>query len=105
MPRMGSSIERISLTVNGTSYALGPLEGLDDLREQILRAARATGGFLNVTADGGQRLSFFVTSATAIVISVSTVALHADTADGTPARCGEDAFSGYEDDDIPFDII
>ncbi|MDF2665202.1 MAG: hypothetical protein K0R81_1052, partial [Microbacterium sp.] len=29
----------------------------------------------------------------------------ADTADGTPARCGEDAFSGYEDDDIPFDII
>ena len=102
---MGSSIERISLTVNGVSYALGPLEALVDLREQILRAARAAGGFLNVTADGGQRLTFFVTAATAIAISVSTVALNSDTADGTSGRGAGDAFSDYEDDDIPFDII
>lgn len=102
---MGSSIERVGLTVNGATFALGPLEGLDDLREQILRAARAGGGFLNVTTDGGQRLSFFVTAATPIVISISTVPLDAHTADGDPGDWRTDAPPDYQDDDMPYDII
>ncbi|MDF2990821.1 MAG: hypothetical protein K0S37_1335 [Microbacterium sp.] len=102
---MGNSIERVTLTVDGTSFALGPLESLDDLRDQTLRAARAAGGFLNITADGGQRLSFFVTGTTSIVISVSTVPLNAQTADGDSRDWRPGGPSYYEDDDAPFDII
>ncbi len=102
---MGNSIERISVTVDGASFQLGPLESLDDLRKQVLRAARAAGGFLNVTANGGQRLSFFVTSATSIVVSVSTVPLDTATADGDPDSLRPRTVTEYEDDDIPYDII
>ncbi|WZH35163.1 MAG: hypothetical protein PIR02_10245 [Microbacterium enclense] len=102
---MGSSIERIRLVVDGASFALGPLEGLDDLREQVLRAARAAGGFLNVTVDDGQRLSFFVTSTTSIVISVSTVPLDAHTADVNSHHWELGAIPDYNEGDIPFDII
>lgn len=102
---MGNSIERVAVTVDGTSFALGPLESLDDLREQTLRAARAAGGFLNVTADGGHRLSFFVTTTTSIVISVSTVPLIAQTADGDPRVWLPDIATDYDEDDIPFDTI
>ncbi|MFV9424949.1 hypothetical protein [Microbacterium sp. S1037] len=102
---MGGSIERITLTVDGSSYALGPLESLDDLREQILRAAHAAGGFLNVTADGGQRFIFFVTAATSIVISIATVPLEGPAADQDPTGWRSSIPPDYEDDDIPFDTI
>ncbi|MGN7969307.1 hypothetical protein [Microbacterium sp. 22296] len=102
---MPNSIERIHLTVDGSTFALGPLEGLDDLRAQVLRAARAGGGFLNVTVDGGQRVSFFVTTTTSIVIAVATVPLSADTADGRRLRYTPEVDRDYSDGDIPFDVI
>lgn len=102
---MSNSIERTQLTVDGSTYALGPLESIDDLRSQVLRAARAGGGFLNVTVDGGQRLSFFVTGTTSIVIAVTTVRLNAHTADGgSPSYVAETA-QDYGDGDVPYDII
>lgn len=105
MSHMSNSIERTHITVDGVTHALGPLERLDDLKAQVLKAARAAGGFVNVTVDGGQRLSFFVTSATSIVISVATVALDGETADGD--RRGRDltGVSEYDDGDVPYDLI
>lgn len=102
---MPNSIERVHLTVDGSTFALGPLETLDDLRDQVLRAARAAGGFLNVTVDGGQRLSFFVTTTTSIVIAVATVPLSADTADGRGLQHTPGIDRDYNDGDIPFDVI
>ncbi|SDO59499.1 hypothetical protein SAMN04487848_1629 [Microbacterium sp. ru370.1] len=102
---MTSSIERVQITVDATTYALSPLEGLDDIRAQIMNAVRAGGGFLNVTADGGQRLCFFVTASSSIVVAVSTVSIGQDTADGE--RRSRDACPILEhgDDELPFDII
>jgi hypothetical protein len=102
---MSKSIERTQLTVDGSTYALGPLENLDDLRSQVLRAARAGGGFLNVTVDGGQRLSFFVSAATSIVIAVTTVPLTVHTADGERPAHVVETTQDYGDGDIPYDII
>lgn len=102
---MTSSIDRVQLTVDAATYALSPLEGLDDIRAQIMKAVRAGGGFLNVTVDGGQRLCFFVTAATSIVIAVSTVSIGQDAEDGE--RRSKDACPIHEhgDDELPFDII
>lgn len=102
---MVKSIERVHLTVDSITYALGPLESLDDLRSQVLRAARAAGGFLNVTVDGGQRLSFFVTATTSIIIAVDTVRLHANTADGDRPTYHSEVVGDYDDGDVPFDVI
>ncbi len=102
---MSNSIERTQLTVDGSTYALGPLESIDDLQSQVLRAARAGGGFLNVTVDGGQRLSFFVSSTTSVVIAVTTVRLNALTADGERTSYVAETVQDYGDGDVPFDVI
>lgn len=102
---MSNSIERVHLTVDGVTHALGPLEHVDDLRDQILRAARDAGGFLNVTLDGGQRLSFFVTSTTSIVISVTTAPFGSDTPGGDYEPWDADIPDHYNDGDTPYDIV
>ncbi|KEP75415.1 hypothetical protein HR12_34310 [Microbacterium sp. SUBG005] len=102
---MTGSIERVQITVDAVTYALSPLEGLDDIRAQILNAARARGGFLDVMADGGQRLSFFVTSTTSIVIAVSTVLIDETTACDERRSGASGMNHEHGEDDLPFDII
>lgn len=102
---MGNSIERIYITVDGATHALGPLEQLDDIKAQILAAAAQAGGFLDVCVDGGQRLSIFVTASSSISIAVATARLDAATADENPSNRNLGDEQDYEDGSIPFDII
>lgn len=105
VPHVSDSIERIHLTVDGATHALGPLERLDDLKRQVLAAIAHLGGFLDVNVDGGQHLSILITPASSITIAVATVRLDSGTADKNPTgRCPGDT-GDFEDGDVPFDII
>ncbi|MEV7827335.1 hypothetical protein [Microbacterium enclense] len=102
---MSNTIERTHLTLDGSTYALAPLEDADDVRSQILRAVRAGGGFVIVTSDGGQQLSFFVSATTSVLIAVETVQLKAGTADGGDQVSSFESSGDYGGGDIPFDVI
>lgn len=78
---MPQSIERLHLTIDGTSHALAPIENVAGLKADILAAIRAGGGFLDVTVDGGHRLSIFITTHTSITIVAATVRMDTDNAD------------------------
>jgi len=52
-----------------------------DLKRDIARAVHDGGGFVDVSADGGERLSILFTSTTPVTISVRTMHVNSDIKD------------------------
>lgn len=104
---MPHTIERLHITVAETTYPLAPVERVDDLKNAIVDAVRAGGGFVEMTLDDGHQLSILIVPTTAVVIVAETVTLDASTADGGRCYSTSDAgpvWDGY-DDGSPFDLI
>lgn len=100
---MPQSIERLHLTIDGVSHALAPMESVAGLKADVLAATRAGGGFLDVTVDGGQRLSIFITARTSITIVAATVRMDTGNADGRSRAREEERGAVYLDDETSWD--
>ncbi|MGN7188000.1 hypothetical protein [Microbacterium enclense] len=102
---MSPSIERLMISVGGVTYALAPTEHVDDLKAEITHQVRSGGGFVDVTIDDGQRLSFLITPASTVTIAAKTVHLDIDGAD----RQGNESWGAGTpityDGDSPYDLI
>lgn len=98
---MSHTIERLHISVEGVTHALAPLETVGNLKRDITEVIRAGGGFVDVSVDGGQRLSIFFTSTTPVTISAKTVRVDSDIIEATrpTAHVGDiDPYaSGYVD--------
>lgn len=103
--RMSPTIERLRIAIADVTYALAPLEHLEDVKAGITAAVLAGAGFVDLNLDNGGRLSVLITASSTVTIFVETLQLDSGTADGedNPERDAA-AFVDY-DPDIPFDII
>lgn len=104
MPGMSQSIERLFLTVADVTFTLAPTEHADVLKTEIARQVQSGGGFVDVTVDDGQRLSFLVTPTSVITIAARTVHLDTEEADGHRPAWDPGAPAIY-DDQAPWDTI
>lgn len=102
---MSQTIERLRIAVANVTYALAPLEHLDDVKAAITQAVHAGGGFVDLTLDSGRRLSLLVTTSSVITIVVESLRLDSGTADGEHTHAWEDGVTMDYDSDTPFDII
>lgn len=102
---MPQSIERLHLTVDGMTHALSPLEDVDRLKADVLAAARAGGGFLDVSVDGGERLSIYITPASSITISAATLRIDTGNADGESPPWSSAPGTTCYDADTTWDVI
>lgn len=101
---MEQSIERVYLTVSGTTHALAPTEDPAEVKRSIVRAVRAGGDFVEVTVDGGQRLNFLIAAAIPVVITVESVTIATGVAD-RPAEAWSPNGGMTTEDDTPYDFI
>lgn len=102
---MSQSIERLHLTVDGVTHALSPLETVEALKDVVLAAAQAGGGFLDVTVDGGERLSIYITLTSSITIAAATVGMDTGNADGEAPTWSPASGGNLFDGDAPWDVI
>ncbi len=102
---MSQSIERLHLTIDGVSHALAPMENVAGLKADVLAATRAGGGFLDVTIDGGQRLSIFITGRTSITIVAATVRIDTGSADGQSRAQMNEPGDVHFDDESTWDVF
>lgn len=100
---MSQSIQRLHLIIDGATHALAPMENVDGLKANVLAAARAGGGFLDVTVDGGQRLSIYVTVNSSITIVAATVGMDTGSADGESPAPDRDRDDIYFDGETSWD--
>ncbi|WP_307450597.1 MULTISPECIES: hypothetical protein [Microbacterium] len=102
---MSSSIERLMITVGEVTYALAPMEHVDELKAAIIAELRAGGGFVDITVDDGQRISVLITPTSVITITARTVHLEFERADGQDREGWNPGAPIVYDGDTPYDII
>lgn len=92
-------------TVDGVTHALSPLEDADRLKADVLAAARVRGGFLDVSVDGGECLSIYVSPASSITISAATIKINTGSTDGESPALSSDPDATYYDGDTTGNVI
>lgn len=101
---MQSTIDRVHLTVSGVTHALAPTEDAGALKRAVVQAVRDGGDFVDTVLDGGQRLSFLITSTIPVVVTVETMVLDGESADRESTSWRPDFDTTYQEQS-PYDQI
>lgn len=96
---MSNTIERVHISVNGVTYALSPLEQVGEIKATVLSALHEGGGFVDVTANGGERISILITAPIELTISAASFTLDSDDADKANDTLGPESGIIYGHDD------